>query len=83
MSPLDTEGLEPVRDLPPSAKFVATTLARDGPMSQGALAEATMLPGRTVRHALDRLDEVGAVTSRPAYTDARKRVYRLDDGTEA
>ena len=62
MSPLDTEGLEPVRDLPPSAKFVAT-----------------MLPGRTVRHALDRLDEVGAVASRPAYIDARKRIYRLAD----
>jgi len=83
MRSADTEGWEAVRELPPSAKFVATTLAREGPMSRGALVEATTLPERTVRHAIDRLEGVDVVASRPSYTDARKRVYRLTvDGTE-
>jgi len=73
----EAEGWEAVRDLPPSAKFVATTLAREGAMTRSDLAEATMLPDRTVRHAVERLEAIGVVGSRPAYTDARRRVYRL------
>jgi len=41
-----------------------------------------MLPSRTVRYAITRLEEVEAVESRFSFTDARKRVYTLDDGLD-
>jgi DNA-binding MarR family transcriptional regulator len=69
---------EPVRDLPPSAKLVAKALEHGGRQTQSQLAEETLLPTRTVRYALTRLEETGAVESRFSFTDARKRVYRLD-----
>jgi DNA-binding MarR family transcriptional regulator len=68
---------EAVRDLPPSAKLVAKELEYGGPSTQQALAGETLLPARTVRYALTRLEEVGAVDSRFSFTDARKRVYEL------
>jgi DNA-binding MarR family transcriptional regulator len=68
---------EAVRDLPPSAKLVAKELEYGGSSTQQALAEETLLPPRTVRYALTRLEEVGAVESRFSFTDARKRVYEL------
>ncbi|MFC6836196.1 MarR family transcriptional regulator [Halomarina ordinaria] len=71
-------GWEPVRDLPPSAKLVAKVLEYDGPLTQRELAEETLLPTRTVRYALTRLEEVEAVASRVSFTDARKRIYTLD-----
>ena len=36
-----------------------------------------MLPPRTVRYAIGRLEEVDAVDARFSFTDARKRVYSL------
>jgi len=66
-----------VRDLPPSAKLVAKTLEYDAPLTQSQLAEETLLPPRTVRYALNRLEEVGAVDSRFSFSDARKRIYTL------
>ena len=66
-----------LRELPPSAKFVAKMLERDGPLSQGALVEVTLLPDRTVRYALNRLEEEGLVASRYSFEDARKQVYSL------
>ena len=68
---------EKLRELPPSAKFVAKMLERDGPLSQGGLAEETLLPDRTVRYALNRLEEEGLVASRYSFEDARKQVYSL------
>ena len=68
---------EAVRDLPPSAKLVAKELEYGGSSTQQALAEETLLPPRTVRYALTRLEEVGAVESRFSFADARKRVYEL------
>lgn len=66
-----------LRDLPPSAKFVAKMLELEGPLSQGALVEETLLPDRTVRYALNRLEEEGLVASRYSFEDARKQVYSL------
>ncbi|MFB6304442.1 MAG: winged helix-turn-helix domain-containing protein [Haloferacaceae archaeon] len=66
-----------VRDLPPSAKLVAKVLDYDGTLSQSELAEETLLPPRTVRHALSRLEEAGVVESRFSFADARKRLYEL------
>jgi DNA-binding MarR family transcriptional regulator len=68
---------EPVRDLPPSAKLVAKVLDYEETLTQKAIAEETLLPTRTVRYALTRLEEAGVVTSRFSFADARKRLYRL------
>ena len=70
-------GWQTVADLPPSAKLVAKVLEYNGELTQSGLAEETMLPPRTVRYALSRLEEVDAVDSRFSFTDARKRVYTL------
>jgi DNA-binding MarR family transcriptional regulator len=68
---------ERLRELPPSAKLVAKVLETDAPLSQGSLAEETLLPDRTVRYALNRLEEAGLVESRHSFADARRRVYAL------
>lgn len=73
----DTVGWEAVRDLPPSAKLVAKALEYNDRLTQSQLAEETLLPPRTVRYALSRLEECDAVDSRFSFTDARKRVYSL------
>jgi hypothetical protein len=64
-------------ELPPSAKLVAKVLEADAPLSQGQLAEESLLPDRTVRYALNRLQEVDIVVSRYSFRDARKQVYHL------
>ena len=66
-----------VRDLPPSAKLVAKVLEYNETMTQQQIAEETLLPPRTVRYALNRLDEEGVVDSRFSFSDARKRLYSL------
>ena len=70
-------GWDAVRELPPSAKLVAKVLEYNGQLTQSQLATETLLPSRTVRYALTRLEEVGVVDSRFSFTDARKRVYTL------
>jgi DNA-binding transcriptional ArsR family regulator len=37
-----------------------------------------MLPPRTVRYALTRLEDQDAIDSRFSFSDARKRLYSLD-----
>ncbi len=73
----DPGGWEAVADLPPSAKLVAKVLEYNDRLTQSQLAEETMLPPRTVRYAITRLEDVDAVDSRFSFTDARKRVYTL------
>ena len=73
----DEDGWEAVAELPPSAKLVAKVLEYDERLTQSQLAEETMLPPRTVRYALTRLEEIDAVDSRFSFTDSRKRVYTL------
>jgi DNA-binding MarR family transcriptional regulator len=68
---------EPIEELPPSAKLVAKVLEYTGTLSQRELAEETMLPARTVRYAITRLEEVDAVETQFSFTDARKRLYTL------
>ncbi|WP_253738085.1 helix-turn-helix domain-containing protein [Halohasta salina] len=67
-----------VRDLPPSAKLVAKVLEYNDTLTQSELAEETLLPPRTVRYALSRLEDAGVVDSRFSFSDARKRLYSLD-----
>jgi DNA-binding MarR family transcriptional regulator len=73
----DEEFRDTLRELPPSAKLVAKVLEDDAPLSQGELAEDSLLPDRTVRYALNRLEESDLVDSRYSFTDARKQVYFL------
>lgn len=74
----DSEGdWEAVRELPPSAKLVAKVLEYNDTLTQSQLAEETLLPARTVRYALSRLEEEGVVESRFSFSDARKRLYTL------
>ena len=68
---------EELEELPPSAKLVAKVLEYNGTLTQSQLSEETLLPARTVRYALNRLEEEGAVTSRFSFADARKRIYTL------
>jgi len=74
----DAGGWAAVRELPPSAKLVAKTLEYNETLTQSQLAEETLLPARTVRYALNRLEDVGVVDSRFSFSDARKRIYTLD-----
>lgn len=77
-SPLsDPAFRERLRELPPSAKLVARVLEDAEPLAQGELVEETLLPPRTVRYALTRLEEAKLVASRHSYRDARKLVYFL------
>lgn len=73
--PTRAEYRERLRDLPPSAKLVAKVLESDEPLTHGELAEESLLPDRTVRYALNRLEAVGLVESRYSFDDARKQVY--------
>ena len=68
---------ESVREMPPSAKLVAKVLDYEETMTQSQLAEETLLPARTVRYALSRLEDADVVDSRFSFTDARKRLYTL------
>ena len=63
--------------LPPSAKLVAKVLEIEAPLTQGELGDRTLLPDRTVRYALSRLDEVELLESQYSIRDARKQVYAL------
>ena len=53
-------------------------LEGSSPLSQGQLAEESLLPDRTVRYALNRLEESDLVGSRYSFHDARKQVYYLN-----
>ncbi|WP_408958954.1 MarR family transcriptional regulator [Natrinema sp. 74] len=67
-----------VRELPPSAKLVAKVLEYNDTMTQQQIADETLLPSRTVRYALNRLDEQNVIDSRFSFSDARKRLYSLE-----
>lgn len=74
----DEGSWDAVADLPPSAKLVAKVLEYNDTLTQSELAEETLLPPRTVRYALTRLEERNVVTVRFSFSDARKRLYTLN-----
>ncbi|MGM0371710.1 MAG: MarR family transcriptional regulator [Halobacteriota archaeon] len=71
-----------LNDLPPSAKLVYTVLEYDAPLTQKALVTETNLSARTVRYALDRLDECNYITEDVYLRDARQSLYRLNTTAE-
>lgn len=66
-----------VSSLPPSAKLVYKTLQYEGPLTQSQLADSSLLPQRTVRHALKKLEEADVVKESVYLMDARKSNYHL------
>jgi predicted transcriptional regulator len=74
----ETDG-EGIADLPPSAKLVYKVLEYDGPLTQKGIVEESMLSARTVRYALERLDEVGVIEEDVYFADARQNLYELTD----
>ena len=70
-----TDPEETVGELPPSAKLVYKTLEYEGAMTQSQLAESSLLPQRTVRHALTKLQDAGVVEESAYLMDARKSMY--------
>ncbi|WP_136716520.1 MarR family transcriptional regulator [Halorientalis salina] len=70
---------ETIADLPPSAKLVYKVLEYNGPLTQKGIVEESMLSARTVRYALERLEDVGAVDEDVYFADARQNLYEIDD----
>lgn len=58
-------------------KLVARTLADDAPLATGEIVERSLLPARTARYALNRLDEAGLVEFEWSGTDGRTQTYVL------
>jgi len=73
---------ETVQDLPPSAKLVLKVLEYNGGLTQKEIVEKSRLSQRTVRDALERLQESGVVQKDIYIPDARQNLYQLDVETE-
>lgn len=80
MEGTDEEDLE---DLPPSAKLVYKVLEYDGPLTQKQIVAESMLSARTVRYALDRLENIGIVDEGIYLEDARQNLYRITEDAPA
>lgn len=75
MAGTDTESLD---DLPPSAKLVFKVLEYNGSLTQKGIVEESMLSARTVRYALERLEDIGVVDEDVYFADARQNLYTLN-----
>ncbi len=69
---------ETIEDLPPSAKLVFKVLEYSGPLTQKGIVEESMLSARTVRYALERLEDIGLVEEGVYFADARQNLYELN-----
>lgn len=76
MSDVTTDGLV---DLPPSAKLVYKVLEYNGPLTQKGIVEESMLSARTVRYALERLEDISVVDEDVYFADARQNLYEISD----
>ena len=70
---------EELGDLPPSAKLVYKVLEYNGPLTQKKIVAESMLSARTVRYALERLDDIGVITEDVYFADARQNLYEIDE----
>jgi len=66
-----------LKDMPASSKLIYKILVHEGSMTQKELINASMLPERTARYALNLLLRKGLITSQPHLTDARQAVYGI------
>jgi predicted transcriptional regulator len=74
---------EELGDLPPSAKLVFKVLEYNGGQTQKEIVQESMLSARTVRYALERLEEIDAVTEDVYFADARQSIYEINCEREA
>lgn len=65
------------RTLSPSAKFVHSTLKRDGALTFAELHHKTTLPKSTLSDALSELEAEGFVEPVSVFTPLSKRKYQL------
>lgn len=73
------EACETVREMAPAPTLVFKALEYgQEPMTKQDLTEETLLPDRTVRYALNQLDEEKLVYGEFVLHDARKRKYGLN-----
>lgn len=68
---------EEIADLPPSAKLVFKVLEYNGAMTQKDIVEESMLSARTVRYALERLENIDVVSEDVYFADARQNLYEI------
>lgn len=66
-----------IEELPPSAKQVLRSLRGTDGRTTSQLAEETALAERTIRYALTRLDEMGAIESRYLLSNPQTCEYCL------
>jgi DNA-binding MarR family transcriptional regulator len=66
-----------VDDLPPSAKLVLKVLEYNGGLTQKQIVDKSRLSQRTVRDALDRLQDRTIVEKNIYVPDARQNLYTL------
>ena len=66
-----------VRDLPPSAKLVLKVLEYNGGLTQKEIVNKSRLSQRTIRDALERLQERNIVEKNIYVPDARQNLYTL------
>ncbi|NEU58002.1 MarR family transcriptional regulator [Halorussus sp. MSC15.2] len=67
---------ERLLELPPSAKLVYRVLEQeDSPLTQGQIRRQALLPARTTRDALTKLEDDGLIEEQMYVPDARKRLY--------
>ncbi|WP_115865187.1 helix-turn-helix transcriptional regulator [Halorussus litoreus] len=74
--------LEDIDDLPPSAKLVFKVLEYKGALTQKQIVEESMLSARTVRYALERLEELGVVEEDVYFADARQNLYEINEAAD-
>lgn len=65
------------RSLNPSAKFVHSTLKRDGPLTYQELYHKTTLPKSTLSDAIHELEDAGYIEPVSVFTPVSERKYQL------
>jgi NAD+ kinase len=68
---------EDLLSMPPSSKLLLKILEYEGALTQKELSAESLLPERTVRHALNHLLLMGYVKRKVSIRDARQRIYEI------
>jgi len=77
-----TELRERIRYHPPSVKLTAIVLKHNGTLTQRELAGESLLPERTARLGLEKLQQVDVVEPRTSLQDARKTAVSHFSGAD-
>lgn len=73
---------EELLNAPPSAKLILKTIEYEGPLTYSQLLKKTMLPERTLRHALNILVSKRLLARRPLTRDARQKIYYIPETSQ-